>query len=206
MKKDNGIKKKDVVFLFDLDGTLIKEELLPLIGKHVGLFDELRQLTSRTMQGELPFDDSFRMRVAMLGEIDVRVVEEIVLSAQKLEKVLNLIEREGINAFVVTGNLDCWTNAWFLENELVGFTSTSTFSNNSLSVKAILIKESVLARFADSFVVAVGDGANDVGLFEGSDFAIATEIVHTVPDVLLEVSNCVIRDEDALCRIMSRLS
>ncbi len=200
------MKQKKVVFLFDLDGTLIKEELLPLIGKQVGLFDELKELTRSTMQGELLFEDSFRMRVSMLGEIDVRVVEEIVLSAQKLEKVLGFIKEKGINAFVVTGNLDCWTNAWFLENGLVGFTSTSTFSNNTLSVNAVLVKESVLARFSNSFVVAVGDGANDVGLFEGSDFAIATEIVHTVPDVLLEVSNCVIRDEDVLCRIISRLS
>jgi phosphoserine phosphatase len=194
------------VFLFDLDGTLIKEELLPLIGKQVGLFDELRELTRSTMQGEILFEDSFRMRVSMLGEIDVRVVEEIVLSAQKLEKVLGFIKEQGINAFVVTGNLDCWTNAWFKENNLVGFTSTSTFSNDSLSVKDVLVKKSVLAKFSESYVVSVGDGANDVGLFEGSDFSIATEIVHTVPDILLEVSNCVIRDEDTLCRIMSRLS
>ena len=41
-------------YCFDLDGTLTRQELLPLIASSVGLEDEISVLTQATIDGLLP--------------------------------------------------------------------------------------------------------------------------------------------------------
>ena len=51
------------IFLFDLDSTITRQEILPTIAEEFGVFEEMRALTERTMRGELPFKQSFLQRV-----------------------------------------------------------------------------------------------------------------------------------------------
>ena len=54
------------VFLFDLDATVTKVEILPALAEQVGKAKQIAELTERTMHGELPFKSSFLMRVDIL--------------------------------------------------------------------------------------------------------------------------------------------
>ena len=56
-------------FLFDLDSTITKQEILPTVSKMVSKEKEMRELTEKTMQGELPFKESFLQRVDILKNI-----------------------------------------------------------------------------------------------------------------------------------------
>ena len=49
----------DYIFLFDLDATISKVEILPEIARKIHKEEEMRVLTERTMQGEIPFEKSF---------------------------------------------------------------------------------------------------------------------------------------------------
>ena len=86
----------DYIFLFDLDSTISKIEILPEIAKYVGKEKEIRELTERTMQGELPFKRSFMERVEILSNTSVREVNEMIA---------NIPLNEGIARFIKENNL-----------------------------------------------------------------------------------------------------
>ena len=68
----------DYIFLFDLDSTISKKEILPTISELIGRQKEMRELTEATMRGEIPFKSSFIRRVAILSCVDVSEVNRIV--------------------------------------------------------------------------------------------------------------------------------
>ena len=53
------------IFIFDLDSTITKIEILPEISKMIG-DKEMRELTEQTMKGEIPFKHSFIKNVPQL--------------------------------------------------------------------------------------------------------------------------------------------
>ncbi|HEY0258748.1 MAG TPA: HAD-IB family phosphatase [Lacisediminihabitans sp.] len=194
------------VFLFDLDGTLTREELLPLLADEIGL-GGMRELTDRTMQGEYGFDQSFRMRVDMLRDVPLDVVAEIVRSVPVNEQLMGWISERKERCWVVTGNLDCWVEPWLDKWGLRGFTSTSMLTTSGIGIApgGVLDKATVLPQFSSNFTAMAGDGANDAGIVMGADFGIGVQIIHTIPDLLLSAADCVVNSEGALCRILSRL-
>ena len=44
--------------VMDVDGTLILEEVIDLLGREAGREEEISQITSRAMRGELNFESS----------------------------------------------------------------------------------------------------------------------------------------------------
>ena len=65
-------------FVFDLDGTLTKSETLPIIAAEFNLEKDLATLTDKTVQGEVPFLESFLQRVEILSEIDPSQISELL--------------------------------------------------------------------------------------------------------------------------------
>ena len=49
----------DYIFLFDLDATITRKEILPELAGKLRKEAEMKELTERTMQGEIPFERSF---------------------------------------------------------------------------------------------------------------------------------------------------
>lgn len=49
----------EYVFLFDLDATITKVEILPEISAEIGKDKEMRELTERAMRGEIPLKEAF---------------------------------------------------------------------------------------------------------------------------------------------------
>lgn len=67
-------------YCFDLDGTLTRQELLPLIASSVGLEDEIEVLTQATIDGFLPFDKSFKLRVRLLRDANLEWIHSACVS------------------------------------------------------------------------------------------------------------------------------
>ena len=195
----------DTKFLFDFDGTVTQVELLPLIGKQVGLFTELENLTLRTMQGEIPFDQSFLYRVDLLSSIRLSDIQEIILQAPVFEILLDWIKFHRNDCAIVTGNLDLWIQPWLDLHNLKGFSSEGLELDNTYVVKKILRKETVLENYPNSKTVMIGDGANDARIMELSSLGIATELSHKIAPILWEHADYVVKDENILCRILTQL-
>ncbi|HEX4402414.1 MAG TPA: HAD-IB family phosphatase [Galbitalea sp.] len=194
------------VYLFDLDGTLTREELLPKIAVAAGL-PSIEELTRRTMAGEIPFQESFRRRVELLSRVPVELIAEVVASAPIHERLMDWISDHREQCWVVTGNIDRWVMPWLDHWGLRAFTSTSSFVDNRvrLAPDGILEKIDVLSNFAGYRTVMVGDGANDAAIVGAVDFGIAAQLIHAAPDVLIESADCIVNSEESLCRVLSRL-
>ncbi len=74
------MKLKKNIFLFDLDSTITKEEVLPTISQKINKLEEMRQLTEATMYGEFPFKYSFLKQVNFFKDVRVSEVRNIDVS------------------------------------------------------------------------------------------------------------------------------
>ena len=52
----------DYMFLFDLDSTISRQEILPTVSARIGKQKEMRDLTEAAMRGEIPFKRSSEIR------------------------------------------------------------------------------------------------------------------------------------------------
>ncbi len=193
-------------FLFDLDGTLTSVELLPLIARELGLEAEIRQITDDTVAGKRSFDESFRMRVELLGSVPVERVAEIVRNVPVHEELMAWIQENRSRVWIVTGNLDCWVKGWLDQHDLASYTSTAQIVDGKVQVDKILRKESVLVDFEGLTTVMVGDGANDAQLIADATVGVGAALVHPVPRVVMEVADFIAMEEVTLCRTLQRLS
>jgi len=95
-------------FAFDLDGTLTCEELLPVIAEELSLGREMATLTRLTLSGAIEFEESFRLRCAILRAVPISRVRAIVAEVALAPAMEGFIRRRPSECFIVTGNLDVW--------------------------------------------------------------------------------------------------
>ena len=93
-------------FLFDLDSTITKQEILPTVSKMVSKEKEMRELTEKTMQGELPFKESFLQRVDILNNV---FCSKALYDDDKLSYVVSVIDKsliceQFVHNFVAIGD------------------------------------------------------------------------------------------------------
>jgi HAD superfamily phosphoserine phosphatase-like hydrolase len=193
------------IYLFDLDSTLTREELLPRIAKLNNTHEKLRELTNNAMLSRVDFQESFRQRVSILAEIPLEQVQETVRTVPLLEELMKWIKGHNNSTFVVTGNLDIWVKTLLEDNFLNSYSSTASIRNSRVEIDEVLEKEKVIEEFNDDFTIFVGDGSNDVSLMSLTDVGILTEIVHDSPSHLWDVADYAVKDEETLCRLLSRL-
>jgi phosphoserine phosphatase len=193
------------IYLFDLDSTITKEELLPRIGTLNGTSELLRKTTREAMLSNGSFSKSFLERIDLLSEIPLDEAQSIVETVPILEDLMNWIQSNNQCVYLVTGNLDIWLQKFLKKYKLKAFTSKAILKDGKVCVTEILDKVQVLGNFATNEVVYVGDGSNDVEIMRNSDIGILTEIVHKAPTSLWDVADFAVKDEEALCKLLSRL-
>ncbi|MCG3148407.1 MAG: Phosphoserine phosphatase SerB2 [Verrucomicrobiae bacterium] len=193
-------------YCFDLDGTVTRDEILPLLSQEIGLYEEMSALTEATIKGLIPFRKSFLLRCRLLNEIPISRVQEIIAKVSLHETLAAFIRDHRDNCFIITGNLDVWVKP--LE-QLFGCTfhySTATVANDRLvSVDHVLNKGDAVKRIRENFerIVAVGDGMGDVPMFEEADVRIAFGGTHPPIQSLIQFTDYVTFSEKALCNLLS---
>ena len=94
------------LFLFDVDSTLINQEVIELIAAHAGVQEKVKEITERAMAGELDFQASLKERVTLLKGLPESVIEEvsgdISLTTGAAELIAELQE-QGDTVAVVSG-------------------------------------------------------------------------------------------------------
>lgn len=140
----------DYIFLFDLDSTISKKEILPTISFKVGKQEEMRNLTEATMRDEIPFKSSFLNRVELLKEIDVSEVSSMVSSIPLNEGIADFIRQNKDRCFVLTGNLDVWINVLMdklgLKNH-VYYSKANVKNNRITQIISVIDKEMMVKQF-----------------------------------------------------------
>lgn len=190
----------DYIFLFDLDSTITKQEILPTISMKIGKLDEMRELTEATMRGELPFRSSFLQRVKILSEINVSEVRKMVSEIPLNEEIANFIRENSDRCYIVTGNLDIWI-ADLMEklgiSHHVYCSKADVKDDRIVQVNSVADKELIAKQFIHPLVV-IGDGDNDSGMARLADIAIGFGGVRKIAPSLLRNINFAFHD-DATC-------
>lgn len=196
------------VFLFDLDATVTRAELLPTLAEQVGLLSEMREMTEKTMRGEIPFQSSFLARVEMLKSIPVSRVAEIVEKTPLNEELVRFIETHKKRCYIVTGNIDVWIERLI---QRIGLpmshcycSTASVVDDRIVSVNSVADKEKIAKQFVVP-IVAVGDGSNDAEMIRLADVGIGYGGVRPVAYSLMCNATHVICDEHRLCTFLNTL-
>jgi len=196
-------------FLFDLDGTITKKEILPCLASEIGVSNEMSTLTKITLDGLISFEDSFRLRCLILSKIDLDVIQNIINNVNCDESIVDFIRCHKENTFVVTGNLNVWVEPKIKEWGCHLISSQGHYHNNSLVLDKILNKKTAVKLIREmgfDYIVSVGDSHNDVPMFQDSDLAIAFGGVHSPTKYAIENSNMLVFNGDKLCSILNMLS
>ena len=175
------------IFLFDLDSTITKKEILPTISKKIGKLEEMRDLTEASMRGDIPFKTSFLDRVNILRDVNVSEVSDIVENIPLNENISKFILENSDRCYVVTGNLDIWIYKLMkkigMNNHV--YCSKAQVSNDKITkVISVIDKELTAKQFVQP-IVMIGDGDNDSGIAKHADIAIGFGGVRNIAPSLL---------------------
>ncbi len=199
-------KSGEVMFLFDLDGTVTRKEILPEIAKEVGIYNEIKLLTDKTISGKIPFYESFLHRVKLFKDIPVSRVRNIIAEIPLHEEIVRFIREYKERCCIVTGNLDVWVDELCDRIGVDRLTSKAVCRNDKIvEVTHVLDKgEAVTRRFGDNFV-AVGEGNNDAEMIKNAGIGIAFGGIHHPAKSVLSCATHAVFEEEILCRFLRQL-
>lgn len=178
----------DYIFLFDLDSTITKKEILPTVSEAIGKQIEMRELTEATMRGELPFKTSFLKRVEILSKINVSKVRSVVRSIPLNESIAKFIRNNRDRCYIVTGNLDVWIEDLAKDLGVYQhlYCSKANVHNDFIKqVISVADKEMIAKQFVQPLVV-IGDGDNDSGMARIADISLGFGGVRNIAPSLLK--------------------
>ena len=186
----NQILTAPKLVCFDMDSTLIEQEVIVELARMCGLADKVSEITESAMRGEINFAESFAKRVALLENVPESVVGEIIQKHITIQPgafaVIRALKTLGATTVLVSGGFEPFAQHVaqtlgmdeFHANPLLvadGKLTGLTDSNILDGKQKALIVERTANRMGISLaeVVCVGDGANDLPMMAVSGTGIA---------------------------------
>ena len=92
--------------VFDMDSTLIEEEVIDELARSIGITDQVSAITARAMNGEIAFEQSLLERLALLEGVKADVWEDLKNSiniAPGVKELCVALRERGVKMAVVSG-------------------------------------------------------------------------------------------------------
>ena len=175
--------------VLDVDGTLIEEEVIDLLGKEAECEEEVALLTAQAMRGELDFEASLKRRVSLLKGLSINVFDKIYHDfhlSKNAAKFIEVLQENQIEVGLVSGGFIT------IVERLAKDLGISLYTANQLEIKndhltgnligpiiSREVKEATLVRWAEELevpfdrTIAIGDGANDLKMLKSAGLGIA---------------------------------
>ena len=197
-----GRRKK--MLLADMDSTMIEQECIDELAEEAGVGARVKDITARAMNGELDFDGALAERVALLKDLPEAVIAQVLDNRITLmpgaRQLLATMKANGAYAALVSGGFTAFTSRiatmlGFDENRA----NTLMVADGKLTGVAgrpilgreakVTALEQITTRLGitEEDVLAVGDGANDLGMLKRAGAGVA---LHAKPSV---AAQCQIR-------------
>lgn len=191
----NGRRKE--MLLADMDSTMIQQECIDELAAEAGVGTYVSEITVRAMNGELDFEQALIERVGLLKGLDASVIDTVLINRITLmpgaRTLLATMKSNGAYTALVSGGFTAFTTdiadkLGFDENrantlmikdgKLTGQVALPILGRDA-KVAALHEISQRLGIIPDQ-VMAVGDGANDLGMLELSGAGVA---LHAKPAV-----------------------
>lgn len=194
--------RRKKMLLADMDSTMIQQECIDELAEEAGVGDHVKNITARAMNGELEFDDALRERVGLLKGLPVSIIDKVLKERITFmpggKTLLATMKAHGGYAALVSGGFTAFTSKvaddlGFDENHAnTLLTDGDTLSGQvGMPILGKQAKVDALERITrklsitDADVIAVGDGANDLGMLHRAGTGVA---LHAKPSVAAKCS------------------
>ncbi|TKZ17909.1 phosphoserine phosphatase SerB [Shimia litoralis] len=198
VQPSEGRRKK--MLLADMDSTMIQQECIDELADEAGVGPHVKDITARAMNGELDFEGALIERVGLLKGLKENVITKVLAERITLmpggKALLTTMKADGAYAALVSGGFTAFTAKVAAE---LGFdenrANTLLVDDGKLSGEVgrpILGREAKVDALKDitarlglrhEDVMAVGDGANDLGMLGLAGAGVA---LHAKPSVAAE--------------------
>ena len=189
VQEDNAYRRNRRLVCFDMDSTLIEQEVIDELALEAGVGPQVAEITERAMQGELDFKQSFAARVALLKGLDTQVLEKIaarLTMTEGTERLIATLKALGYRTAILSGGFQYF--AEMLQRKL----GIDEVYANQLDVVDGIVTGEVIGQVVDGNrkaellrelaekhgislqqVIAVGDGANDLPMLSIAGLGVA---------------------------------
>jgi phosphoserine phosphatase len=194
--------RRKAVLVADMDSTIITTETLDELAAYAGLKEQIAEITRHSMNGELDFAVALRERVAMLKGLDLSALERTWAATEFCPGARALVatmRNFGATTALVSGGFTFFTARVAAE---LGFdiNRANVLLDNGSELtgevgEPILDRGTKLATLNElaekrgvklSATLAVGDGANDLGMLQAAGLGVA---YYAKPVVAARLSN-----------------
>ncbi|HEX9859225.1 MAG TPA: phosphoserine phosphatase SerB [Paracoccaceae bacterium] len=190
-----GRKKR--LLLADMDSTMIRQECIDELADEAGVGVHVAGITARAMNGELDFEAALRERVALLKGLPEAVIGQVLRDRITLmpggRELVATMRAHGARAALVSGGFTAFTarvaemlgfdenraNTLHVQDGKLAGTVAEPILGREAKVRA-LVEISAAMGIGAAEVMAVGDGANDLGMLGLAGAGVA---LHAKPSV-----------------------
>tara|TARA_Y100000590_G_scaffold469371_1_gene656597 strand:+ start:1152 stop:2051 length:900 start_codon:yes stop_codon:yes gene_type:complete len=194
-KCDWAIQNKSLrtkkLFLSDMDSTIIRQECIEEIANHAGkgIKEKIQEITKIAMSGGMKFSDALEKRVKLLKGINISLLNTIYNNSIELspgsDVLLKNLVKNNIHSILISGGFTYFTEKIAKSlNFHEHYGNILEIDNDRLSGKVTTpildgaFKKQIVENYIDennllkSDIIAVGDGANDIGMIQSAGLGI----------------------------------
>lgn len=193
-----GRKKR--LLLADMDSTMIQQECIDELADEAGVGAVVADITARAMNGELDFEGALKARVGLLKGLPVAVIDRVIRDRITLmpggRELVATMRANGAYAALVSGGFTAFTariaavlgfdenraNTLLADGDVLSGQVADPILGRQAKVDAL---NEITARLGIGLdqALAVGDGANDLGMLKLAGAGVA---LHAKPVVAAE--------------------
>ena len=196
IQQDSIWRRNRRLVCFDMDSTLIQSEVIDLMADAAGVGTEVSEITSRAMNGEMDFRQSFKQRMALLKGLSVDKLDSIdreLKVTEGAEKLICNLRLLGYKTAILSGGFEYFATRLadrlgidYVHANQLDIVDGKLTGNICGEIVDDQRKAQLLKSIAESEgiqlqqVIAVGDGANDIPMLSTAGLGIA---FHAKPKV-----------------------